>query len=173
MRPWPARAVTRLGLLAGTGVILFVLESLAPRPLPWLRLGLGNLPVLVALLLYGSGAALCVSLVKILLGGLFSGALGGPATAMALGAGLSSLAAMALVRRWAPRVFSPVGLSIVGAVVHQVAQLALAARLVGHSGAFALLPLALLAGLTSGAGIGLLAAWTWRRLQDPFQGPGR
>jgi heptaprenyl diphosphate synthase len=166
MRPWPARTVTRLGLLAGTAVILFVLESLVPRPVPWLRLGLGNLPVLAALLLYGFGAALCVSLVKVFLGGLFSGGLGGPATVMALGAGISSLAAMAVVRRWMPRVFSPVGLSIIGAVVHQLVQLALAARFVGHRGVLALLPLALLAGLASGGGIGLLAMWTCRRLQE-------
>ena len=167
MRPWPARSVARLGLLAGTAAILFVLESLAPRPVPWLRLGLGNLPVLVALLLDGFGAALCVSLAKILLGGLFSGALGGPATVLALGASLASLAAMALVRRLAPRLFSPVGLSIVGAVVHQVTQLALAARFVGHLGVLALLPLSLLAGLASGACTGLLAAWTWERLREP------
>ena len=60
--------VARLGLLAAAASILFILESLAPRPLPWMRLGLGNLPVLIALLAYGPGPALSVSMVKLFLG---------------------------------------------------------------------------------------------------------
>ena len=165
MMPWTARTLSRLGLLSATAVMLFVLESLAPRPLPWMRLGLGNLPVVLALLLYGFGPALCVSMLKLLLGGLFSGALGGPATLIGLGAGVSSLTMMALVKRCLPRVFSTVGLSIIGAVVHQLAQLALAAGYVGHAGLVSLLPLALLTGLATGGCIGVLAWWSERRLR--------
>ncbi len=165
MKRWPAREVTRLGLLTGTAVILFVLESLVPRPLPWVRLGLANLPVMLALFLHGFGPALGVSLAKVFLGGLFSGTLGGPATMLALGASVSSLGAMAAVRRWCCGVFSPVGVSVIGAVVHQVVQLALAARLIGHGGVWALLPLAVVAGVGSGGGIGLLARWSLGRLR--------
>jgi len=68
-----AREIARIGLLSSAAVILFVLEGLAPRPLPWMKLGLGNLPVLVALLIYGVGAAFGVSGVKLLLGGLREG----------------------------------------------------------------------------------------------------
>ena len=53
--------VARLGLMASAAIVLFVFESLAPRPLPWMKLGLGNLPVLVSLLSFGSGPALAVS----------------------------------------------------------------------------------------------------------------
>ena len=45
--------IARLGLLASAAVVLFVFESLAPRPLPWMKLGLGNLPVVVALWIFG------------------------------------------------------------------------------------------------------------------------
>ena len=71
--------VARLGLMASAAIVLFVFESLAPKPLPWMKLGLGNLPVLVSLLSFGSGPALAVSAVKLVVGGLLSGGLAGPA----------------------------------------------------------------------------------------------
>jgi len=43
--------------------------------------------------------------------------------------------------------------------------LALAARLIGHGGVWALLPLAVVAGVGSGGGIGLLARWSLGRLR--------
>jgi len=152
--------MARLGLMGSAAVVLFVLEGLAPRPLPWMKLGLGNLPVLVSLLVYGGGPALSVSAVKLLVGGLISGSLAGPAFVLAAGAGLASLLVMAAVRRTTGGMFSPVGLSILGALTHQLVQLVLAYVYVGQVGLFALLPLFLLSGLLSGALIGLLAFWT-------------
>jgi len=78
MKAYSARDLTRLGLLGSVALVLFVLESLAPRPLPWMKLGLGNIGVLLALLVYGFAAALCISLLKLVVGGLLSGGLGGP-----------------------------------------------------------------------------------------------
>jgi heptaprenyl diphosphate synthase len=158
------RSVTRLGLLCAAAVILYVLESLAPRPLPWMRLGLGNLPVLVTLLGHGFGSALTVSLLKLFLGGLLSGGLGGPGTLIGLAAGVSSLAAMAAIRSALPGLFSPIGLSVVGAVVHQLCQLGVAALYIGSPAVWGLLPLSLLSGIVSGTLIGCLALWCHLRL---------
>lgn len=166
MSGWSPRKVARLGLLAAAAAMLFVLESLAPRPLPWMRLGLGNLPVLIALLGYGPGPALSVSMAKLFLGGLLSGGLGGPGAAIGLSAGLSSLGAMAAVQRWLRPAFSPVGVSVIGAVVHQLTQLAVASVYVGHHALIALLPLSILSGVVSGTIIGFLGLWSYQRL-DP------
>ena len=164
MRGMQTRDLARLGLMGSAGVILFLLEGMAPRPLPWIKLGLGNLPVLLALLEYGPGAGLVVSLVKLLIGGFLSGGLGGPAFAIGGAAGLASLLAMALAHQSHPGRFSPVGLSILGAVTHQLTQLAAAWIYIGQSGIFALLPLFLLGGLLSGGLIGLLVFWIQERL---------
>ncbi|MFA6107348.1 MAG: Gx transporter family protein [Candidatus Latescibacterota bacterium] len=169
MSPLSARDTARLGLLAGTAIILFVFEGLAPRPLPWMRLGLGNLPVLLALLLYGPFPALAVSGVKLLIGGLLSGALAGPGFVIGGGAALASLGAMAAGRRLGRGAFSPVGLSVLGAVAHQGMQLLLAWVYIGRAELWSLLPLSLLIGLVSGFLIGLLARWSRDRLDaaDP------
>ena len=170
MKSMTTRDIARLGLLGSAAVILFVFEALAPRPLPWMKLGLGNLPVLLALLVDGTAAAFAVSAVKLLVGGLLSGSLGGPAFFIGGGAGLGSLLVMASVRRVAPKLFSPIGLSILGALTHQLVQLFLAWIYIGQFGIFSLLPLFLLSGLLSGALIGLLAVWVQGRLGRNEQG---
>ena len=115
--------VARLGLLASAAIVLFVFEALAPRPLPWMKLGLGNLPVLLSLLSFGSGPALAVTSIKLVVGGLLSGGFAGPAFVIGGGAGLVSLLVMALIKRYTGRLFSVVGLSIWGALAHQLCQL--------------------------------------------------
>ena len=166
MKPIPTRQLIRLGLIGSIALILFVLEALVPRVLPWMKLGLGNLAILLALLLYGFTAALAVSIVKLLVGGLISGSLGGPAFIIGGGAGMASLLFMTGVRGIMPGVFSPIGLSILGALIHQLTQLVLASYLyVGQGGLFALVHLFLIWGLISGAVIGLLAHWTLEKVR--------
>tara|TARA_B100000686_G_C16262071_1_gene699757 strand:+ start:151 stop:669 length:519 start_codon:yes stop_codon:yes gene_type:complete len=156
--------IARLGLLASAAIVLFVFESLAPRPLPWMKLGLGNLPVLVSLLCFGSGPALAVIVIKLVVGGLLSGSFAGPAFVIGGGAGLASWLVMVVVRRIGGKLFSVVGLSIWGALVHQLVQLVLAYAYIGQFGLFALLPLSLFSALLSGGLIGLLAWWTLDQL---------
>ena len=158
-------AVARTGMLAGLALILFVVEAQVPRPLPWMKLGLGNIAVVLTLLLYGNGAAAAVAVVKMLVGGLLAGTLGGPAFVIGGGAGLASVALMILVRSTTRNLFSPVGISILGSLTHQVVQLALAYIYIGTAGIFSLLPLFLLSGLISGFLTGLLVAWSLAKLQ--------
>ncbi|MGB0606562.1 MAG: Gx transporter family protein, partial [Candidatus Latescibacterota bacterium] len=92
------RRLTRIGLLAAAAVVLFVFEGLAPRPLPWMKLGLGNLPVMLALMGYGPLAALTVSVLKLFIGGLLSGSLANPAFFIGAGAGMCSWLVMSAAR---------------------------------------------------------------------------
>ena len=165
MNPISTRDLTRLGLFGSAALVLFVFESLVPRPLPWMKLGLGNLAVLLALLVYGFLAALGVSAIKLLVGGLISGSLGGPAFVIAGGAGMASLAVMAGAFKSKPELFSPVGLSALGALIHQSVQLLLAYLYIGHASLFSLLPIFLATGLSSGIIIGLLVYWTLGKLR--------
>jgi heptaprenyl diphosphate synthase len=160
------KSVAHLGLLGSLAVILFMVETLVPRLLPSMRLGLGNAAVLLALLLYGWRAGLIVSLVKILLGGLLSGGLFGPAFVIGGGAGLASTAVMGGTHRWMRGRFSPIGLSVLGAVTHQSVQLALAYGIyIRSESLLALLPLFWVGGLLSGGVIGILVYWVVEKLR--------
>ncbi len=158
------RTMTRVATLAGVALILFLFEGLAPRILPWMKLGLGNLATLLVLVTYGFRAALAVALVKLLVGGLVTGTFAGPAFVIGGVAGLLSLTVMASVRRLAAASFSVIGLSILGALSHQLAQLGLARVYLGIAGLSHFLPLFLSWGLVSGGLVGLTVYWVQKRL---------
>jgi len=116
----------RIALLSAYAVALHAFESLLPTPIPWLRLGLANIITLVTLLLYGFRAAMVVTLIRVILASLFIGTFLGPAFILSLGGGVTSTVAMSLILSVAPRLFSTIGLSLIGALFHNIAQLVLA-----------------------------------------------
>src|SRR4030095_9788496 len=65
-----ARSAARFGLLIALAVTLQIAESLIPRPIPWLRLGLANAVTLLVLVRAGFRAALAVTAIRIVLSGL-------------------------------------------------------------------------------------------------------
>ena len=144
------RVLTRLAIITSVGLILFVLESLAPRPLPWMKLGLGNTAVLAALLLFGPLPAVAVGVIKLLAGSLVTGTLASPTFVIGGTAGIVSIALMAGRHRMWPGMFSAVGLSGAGAVSHQLSQLAVAFLYVGHGAVLSYAPLFVITGLVSG-----------------------
>jgi heptaprenyl diphosphate synthase len=116
----------RIAVLAAYALALSGFESLIPTPIPWLRLGLANIITLAALLLYGFRTAMTVTLIRVILSSLFLGTFLGPAFILSFGGGVSSTVAMGLAHRLFKRLFGPVGLSLIGALFHNLAQLALA-----------------------------------------------
>ena len=59
-------SLARLALVAGTALVLFVIEAAVPRPLPWMKLGLGNGAVLLALMLFLLSSTSCGLVVQTL-----------------------------------------------------------------------------------------------------------
>ena len=154
---WSVRRVTRLGFLTAAGTALFVLESLIPLPLPFLKVGLANISTLLALLIAGPADAVSVVFLRVLAGSLITGSFLGPAFILAMTAGLAAAAAMALLRGGAGRLFGPVGLSLAGATAHVSTQLALVMLLYVRNAAVAhVFPLLLLTALIGGLVVGLV-----------------
>lgn len=116
----------RVAILSAYALILHGFESLLPTPIPWLRLGLANIITLVSLMLYGFRTAMMVTLIRVILGSMFTGTFLGPAFILSLGGGVFSTAAMGLVHGIFKNIFGPVGLSLTGAFFHNIAQLGLA-----------------------------------------------
>lgn len=116
----------RVALLSAYALALHGFEILIPTPIPWLRLGLANIITLVALLLYGFRTAMMVTLIRVILASIFTGTFLGPAFILSLGGGVSSVAAMGLIHLVSKNLFGPIGLSLIGALFHNIAQLTLA-----------------------------------------------
>lgn len=116
----------RIALLSAYALGLHGFETLLPSPIPWMRLGLANIITITALFLYGTRAAVMVTLIRVVLGSLFAGSFPGPGFILSLGGGLASTLAMSTIFSLAPRLFSAVGLSIFGALFHNIVQLVIA-----------------------------------------------
>lgn len=149
-----ARAVATLGILTAVALILGYLEQLvALSPVPGVKLGLSNTVLLYALYLLDARSAWLLMALKVTLTSLlFSGPF---ALLFSLAGGVASLAAMSLLRR--VRDVGIVGVSVVGAAVHNLAQLVVAAFLVETRATLSLLPILLLSALAAGVVTGAIA----------------
>jgi heptaprenyl diphosphate synthase len=152
------RRTALLGILVALAVALNLVERSIPSPVPWVRLGLANLLALVAILSCGAAAGFAVTLLRVLVAGLFFGGFLGPGFLLSLGGGLASTAVMALLAPGAWRVYSPLGISVAGAFTHAAAQvLVLRLVLVRTWEVLYLLPWVLVPSLLTGLLTGLLA----------------
>ncbi len=161
------RRVTTFAMLLALGVTLWVLEALFPPPLPipGAKLGLSNIVVLFTMLFLGWREGIWLAVLRSLLGSLIGGSFLSVGFAISLGGAVASALAMALSLRLCGRLFSLIGVSIIGAVVHNATQLALVYLLfIRRPEVLYYLPFLLLAGLVSGAVTGSILAYLERRM---------
>lgn len=160
----PSRFVAQFSLLLASAVVLHTVEGLFPPvlPVPGAKLGLANVVTLICLVTLGLRTALLLTAMRTVLGSLLGGSLLGFGFVLSFGAGTVSALAMGLLRGAGGDRFSLVGLSLFGAVVHNLTQLALAAWIVRHAGIFAYLPYMLLSSVPTGVLTGIAAVCAMR-----------
>jgi heptaprenyl diphosphate synthase len=158
-------------MLVAVGAILGIVETaLVPSlPVPGVRLGLANLAVVLALPLVGRAGALRVSILRVLVVALATGALGGPGFAMALAGAAASWGVMAFLASRAS--VSPIGWSVGGAAAHVTAQLIVASLLTGTAAPLLLAPVSLLLALACGLVIGYSSRLLLARLPLVYAEP--
>ena len=142
-----------LGLLLALAVICGYIEALipVPVPVPGMKLGLANLVIAAVLYLYGPVEAITVSLLRVLIIGFLFGNMFSIVYGMSGAA--ASLISMALLKR--TRAFGIIGVSALGGVVHNVAQVSAAVLILQGFPWRWYLPVLMLAGLAAGILVGL------------------
>ena len=159
----PAARVARVAVLVSVALVLAYVERLvpAPVPVPGIKLGLANLSALVALYLFGWREALTVSVLRVLLGGAMFGS--GFSMVYALCGAACAFAAMALAKGFFG--LHVVTVSAIGGLVHNLAQMAVAALVVQTAELFYYLPMLILSGVITGTLMGTMAAILIARLE--------
>lgn len=155
-----------LSVSVSLSLVLSFLESLIPPlvAVPGVKIGLANVVTVFILYTLGAPSAALVSLVRVLLSALLFGS--AVSFWYSLSGAALSLLLMSLAKR--TRLFSSVGVSIVGGVAHNVGQ-TLAAMAILESAAIAvylgpLLVSGVLAGIAVGAAAGVLNLRLGKRL---------
>ena len=128
-----AKTAVICALLAVLGAVLGILEGMLPLnlvlPIPGVKLGLANLFVMCAFLMYGAPGAFAVSAARILLVFMFSGNV----TAFLLSSAGGAAAFIGLwgMMRFYGRRCTMIGISAVSSALHGVGQTAAALCLIG------------------------------------------
>ena len=156
------RRIYRLALLVSLSCVLQISESLIPHPVPGLRLGLANIMTLIALVMLGFRCALEVAVLRTILSSFLMGTFMSPAFILSFSGALISTLIMGLFY-WLSRFHSRyrlsiVGISMVGAVSHNIVQLYLAYLiLVRHGGIFVFFPWLCIGAVFTGWVTGVIA----------------
>ena len=151
------------GVMAALAISLGYLEVLIPFSIGiyGIKLGLANLAILAMLYLTNTKKALAVQLIRIVVCGM----LFGNAVAFLYSAvgGIFSFVVMALLKK--SNAFSPVGVSIVGGIAHNLAQMAVAVILVDNLKIAFYLPVLLIAGTVAGTLVGIITQTIVKKLK--------
>ncbi|MDR0302440.1 MAG: Gx transporter family protein [Treponema sp.] len=149
-----------IALLGACCLFLSAVEYLIPKPLPFLRLGLANLPLIIALDIFPFGSYMILVCLKILGQALITGTLFSYIFLFSAAGTFSSAMTMFFLRRMCASVpgresISFIGISTAGAMVSNTAQLALAWFFIFKENVRYIVPPFLAAGLVTGIALGV------------------
>ena len=122
----PPRVRKLVALAAAICLFLASIEYVIPKPLPFLRIGLANLPLLLALDLFPASQFFVLLAIKILGQSLIQGSLFSFTFLLSLSGSLASGLVMLGARRVLRESTSLIGISILGALASNLVQLTLA-----------------------------------------------
>ena len=155
----PSGKAAFLGVMTAAALMLSYIESLfiLVPGIPGIKLGFANLAVVLCLYRYGWKEALFLNAVRIALAAFLFGSMF--TMLYSLAGAACAFAAMVLAKRL--KLFSVVGVSVLGGVCHNLGQLAVAVAVLGGSW---YLPWLMLAGCVTGIFIGVCAGAVNRAL---------
>lgn len=158
------KKITLIAVSVTLALVMSYLESLVPLNIavPGIKMGLANLVIIFVIYRMGFSDACVVSLMRVLLVAILFG------NAMSLiysvsGAVLSLLVMFIMLKTDR---FSPVGVSVTGAIMHNVGQIIAAVFVLGTSQIAYYLPVLLVSGIVTGTIIGTVSARLIKRVPN-------
>lgn len=136
---------------------LSAVEYMIPKPLPFLRLGLANLPIMLAVEVLPLPAFLALTAVKVLGQGLIGGTLFSYIFVFSAAGSLSSALVMWGLKKALRRHVSWIGVGVAGAFASNAAQLGLAGVWIFGQSAWYIAPPFVAVGVVTGALLGAFA----------------
>lgn len=163
----PTRDDYRVAYFAALAIVIHVLESGLPSPIPGLKPGFANIITIVVLCLYGWRLAAWVSVLRVIAGSMILGTFLSPTFLMSLSGAALSIAVLGLMH-WLPGArFSAVGYSVLAALGHISGQFLMAYwLLIPHPALWRLYPVLMTVALILGLINGIITLRIVQRMQD-------
>ena len=158
-----AKRVAFISISVALAMVLSFLESLIPplAAVPGIKPGLANSVTLFLLYRLGAPVAILVSLVRVFLSSLLFGSV--VSLWYSLAGACLSFAVMLLLKKTDK--FSTVGVSVAGAVMHNAAQITVAALLMETAEIISYLPVLTVTGVITGIIVGVIAGLVSARIK--------
>jgi len=149
------RKLVLMGLYVSMALALHIVERMIPVPFitPGAKLGLANIITLTSLMTFGFKDTFVILAVRIILGSIFGG--GVSAFIYSITGGILSLISMQIIKVVGKNNVSIIGISVVGAVFHNIGQLLAAAYIIKNLNIFVYFPVLFLAAVGTGIFVGL------------------
>lgn len=158
------KKMTFLSLMVAYSLVLYIIETYIPNPLiavfPGAKLGLSNIITLISLIILGIKDTFIILTVRIILSSIFAG----PMSYLLFSIGGAYLSLMGMYLCSKIKDFSLVGVSIVGAIAHNIGQLLVASMIVQNINMIGYLPFMLITSLVTGMFIGLVSKYCQPKL---------
>jgi uncharacterized membrane protein len=151
------RRIDLVAFLGALCLFLSTVEYLFPKPIPFMRLGLANLPIIISLHLLPFPYLMLLTLVKVAGQGLVNGTLASYVFLFSAAGSITSVLAMYAVSRIPERYISLIGVSLTGALASNAMQVLLSLFFIFGQNALLIAPLFLGIGTVSGLLIGMIA----------------
>ena len=149
--------IKRLAIIAmflSISVVLGYVESLIPMFIPGVKIGLANVIILIMLYEFKFYEALIVDILRIFIVSLILSTFLTPVFYMSLAGGILSYLVMLLFSRI--NFFSPIGVSVIGAIFHCIGQVLVAMFLLSTSLVLYYLPFIMLFSVLTGIVTGII-----------------
>ena len=160
------KKVALLGIMGALALVLGFLEHLVIPDIPFLPVGakpgLSNVVTMFTAMNFGFPAAIYISLLKALFALITRGA---TASLMSLCGGVLSVCVMCIALRLSDKIFSLVGISILCAIAHNMAQLTVACFISGTASLFNYGKYLLIFSLVTGFVTGVMLSMLMPRIQ--------
>ena len=155
-----------LALLGAFCLFLSTIEYMIPKPMPFMRIGIANLPLMLALDMFPLHTFLVLTAIKIFGQALITGTLFSYIFLFSLaGTSLSALSMYALRRLIGRKYLSFIGVGTMGAMVSNISQLGLAWVFIFGNSVRIIAPPFLAASLVTGAALGFFCELFTRQSQ--------
>lgn len=153
----PTKRTDLVAFLGAICLFLSAIEYMIPKPIPFLRVGIANLPILISLDLLPIPLLLLVVVLKVLGQGLIGGTLFSYVFLFSAVGSFASAFAMILFRRVFGARMSLVGVGVLGALFSNMTQILLARLLIFGEGAWLIAPPFLALGTVTATVLGIFA----------------
>lgn len=159
------KKMTFLGLMVGYSLILYIIESYIPNPLiavfPGAKLGLSNIITLISLIIFGIKDTFIILTVRIILSTIFTGPIS--YLLFSMGGAYLSLILMSICTKL--KDLSVIGVSIIGAIGHNIGQLLVASIIIKNILIVTYLPFMLITSLITGLFVGMVTNYNLPKMK--------